>query len=202
MRRFAIIGVAGYIAPRHLQSIQATENRLVAAYDPNDSVGIMDSYFPEADFFVETVDKRVPVMLGIGGNNTQEVVNCITAQQATDITTNNGKTAYPIGDANKVANLPADQNTINTYGAVSEEVVKQMAEGVRKKFRTDYAIATSGIAGPDGGTEEKPVGTTWIAIATPNKTIAYHYLFGEHRERNIRKTALTTLNLLRKELLS
>lgn len=64
MRRFAIIGVAGYVAPRHLQAIQATENQLVAAYDPNDSVGIMDSYFPDADFFTEFerfdrhVDKR------------------------------------------------------------------------------------------------------------------------------------------------
>ena len=64
MKKFAIIGVAGYVAPRHLQAIQATENQLVAAYDPNDSVGIMDSYFPDADFFTEFerfdrhVDKR------------------------------------------------------------------------------------------------------------------------------------------------
>lgn len=87
-------------------------------------------------------------------------------------------------------------------GAVSEVVVKQMAEGIRKKLKTDYAIATSGVAGPGGGTDEKPVGTTWIAIATPEKTIAKHFLFGEHRERNIRKAALTALNMLRKELLS
>ena len=64
MKKFAIIGVAGYVAPRHLLAIQATENKLVAAYDPNDSVGIMDSYFPDADFFTEFerfdrhVDKR------------------------------------------------------------------------------------------------------------------------------------------------
>ena len=91
--------------------------------------------------------------------------------------------------------------TLLKYGAVSEEVVIEMADGIRKKFSTDYAIATSGIAGPDGGTQEKPVGTTWIAIAAPEKTIAYRYLFGEERERNIRKTALQALNLLRKELL-
>ena len=53
MKNFAIIGVAGYVAPRHLQAIQATKNQLVAAYDPSDSVGIMDSYFPDADFFTE-----------------------------------------------------------------------------------------------------------------------------------------------------
>jgi len=98
--------------------------------------------------------------------------------------------------------LGVKEQSIIDFGAVSEDVVKQMAEGVRKKFRTDYAIATSGVAGPGGGTDEKPVGTTWIAIATPNKTLTFHYLFGEHRERNVRKTALTALNLLRKELLS
>lgn len=102
----------------------------------------------------------------------------------------------------KQETLGVEEQSLIDYGAVSEQVVKQMAEGVRKKFRTDYAIATSGVAGPGGGTEEKPVGTTWIAIATPSKTLAFHYLFGEHRERNIRKTALTALNLLRKELLS
>lgn len=98
--------------------------------------------------------------------------------------------------------LGVKEKSLIDFGAVSELVVKEMAEGVRQKFTTDYAIATSGVAGPGGGTEEKPVGTTWIAIATPNKTITQHFLFGEHRERNIRKTALTALNMLRKELLS
>ena len=97
--------------------------------------------------------------------------------------------------------LGVKYETLMKSGAVSEEVVTEMAEGIRKKFNTDYAIATSGIAGPDGGTPEKPVGTTWIAIASPGKTVAYRYLFGEERERNIRKTALQALNLLRKQLL-
>jgi nicotinamide-nucleotide amidase len=97
--------------------------------------------------------------------------------------------------------LGVSRESLIKYGAVSEEVVTQMANGVRKKFNTDYAIATSGIAGPDGGTLEKPVGITWIAIATPEKTVALKYLFGEGRDRNIRKTALQAMNLLRKELL-
>jgi nicotinamide-nucleotide amidase len=84
------------------------------------------------------------------------------------------------------------------FGAVSGQVVKEMAEGIRTKLNTDYAIATSGIAGPGGGTEEKPVGTTWIAIATREKTIAEHFLMGNHRERNISKTAASALNMLRK----
>lgn len=98
--------------------------------------------------------------------------------------------------------LGVKEQSLIEFGAVSEAVVKQMAEGVRKRFKTDYTIATSGVAGPGGGTDEKPVGTTWIAIATPEKTITKHFSFGEHRERNIRKTALTALNMLRKELLS
>jgi nicotinamide-nucleotide amidase len=96
--------------------------------------------------------------------------------------------------------LGVQHETLVKFGAVSEEVVKEMADGIRKKFNTDYAIATSGIAGPEGGTTEKPVGTTWIAIANPLRTVAYRYLFGEERERNIRKTALQALNLLRKDL--
>jgi len=76
-----------------------------------------------------------------------------------------------------------------------------MAEGIRQNFGTDFSIATSGIAGPDGGTDEKPVGTTWIAIAGPDRTIAQKFLFGEHRGRNIRRTALQAMNMLRKEIL-
>lgn len=96
--------------------------------------------------------------------------------------------------------LGVKREDLARHGAVSEEVVTAMANGVRERFRTDYAMATSGIAGPDGGTPEKPVGTTWIAIATPERTVAYKYLFGEGRDRNIRKTALQALNLLRKEM--
>ena len=86
------------------------------------------------------------------------------------------------------------------FGAVSEQTVKAMAEGIRNRFSTDYAIAVSGIAGPGGGTAEKPVGTTWIAVATPTGTVARKFLFGDHRGRNIRKASVTALNMLRKTL--
>jgi nicotinamide-nucleotide amidase len=123
------------------------------------------------------------------------------------ITSVTGSSMYYKGSIVAYANevkeneLGVKHETLMKFGAVSEEVVKAMANGIRKRFNTDYSIATSGIAGPDGGTPEKPVGTTWIAIATPEKTVAYRYLFGEERERNIRKTALQALNLLRKEIL-
>lgn len=102
----------------------------------------------------------------------------------------------------KESTLGVNHQTITNFGAVSEQVVKEMAEGIRKKTGTDYAIATSGIAGPDGGTPEKPVGTTWISIASKERTVAEHFLMGEHRERNVRKTALTALNMLRKIILT
>ena len=86
------------------------------------------------------------------------------------------------------------------FGAVSEQTVKAMAEGIRNRFSTDYAIAVSGIAGPGGGTAEKPVGTTWIAVATPTGTVALKFLFGDHRGRNIRKASVAALNMLRKTL--
>jgi nicotinamide-nucleotide amidase len=76
------------------------------------------------------------------------------------------------------------------------------SKNVRKKFGTDFALATSGIAGPAGGTDEKPVGTTWIAVATPEKVIARQFHFGEHRGRNIRRTALMALDMLRKEVVN
>lgn len=101
----------------------------------------------------------------------------------------------------KQSELGVSDQALRQYGAVSEAVVRQMASGIRKKLNTDWGIATSGVAGPGGGTAEKPVGTTWIAISGPEQTIARHYLFGDHRERNIHKTALEALNLLRKEIL-
>ena len=90
-----------------------------------------------------------------------------------------------------------NETVLEAKGAVSQEVVEQMAANVKAKFNTDYAIAISGIAGPTGGTPEKPVGTIWIGIATPDKVISQKFLFGEHRGRNIRRSALQALNMLR-----
>jgi len=87
------------------------------------------------------------------------------------------------------------------HGAVSEQVVSQMARSVREKFATDYSIAVSGIAGPDGGSIDKPVGTVWIAVSGPGGTGAKLLNMGEHRERHIIRSSMAALNLLRLRIL-
>lgn len=102
----------------------------------------------------------------------------------------------------KMQQLNVSQEDLETYGAVSEQVVKQMAEGARKALHTDCAIATSGIAGPTGGTTDKPVGTIWVAIATPDNVSTHCFNFGDKRMANIERTSLFALNLLRKQLIN
>jgi nicotinamide-nucleotide amidase len=98
----------------------------------------------------------------------------------------------------KVAFLGVKQETLDAEGAVSKQTVTEMAEGVRKKMGTTYGIATTGVAGPGGGTDEKPVGTIWIACAGPDKTIATKLMMTQQRETNIQYGAYSVLNLLRK----
>ncbi len=100
----------------------------------------------------------------------------------------------------KVAQLGVSPDTLATAGAVSEETIRQMAEGVRKALKTDVGIATSGIAGPDGGTPDKPVGTVWIAVATPTETRTRLLTLGRYRDQNIQLTTTYLLNLLRESL--
>jgi nicotinamide-nucleotide amidase len=102
----------------------------------------------------------------------------------------------------KTLELNINADLLNKKGAVSQEVVEQMASEVRKKFKTDYSIAVSGIAGPGGGTPEKPVGTVWIAIASPERVFSKKFQFATNRLRNIQMTANNALNLLRKEILA
>jgi nicotinamide-nucleotide amidase len=98
--------------------------------------------------------------------------------------------------------LGVKPQTIAKYGAVSEETVKEMVEGALHNFKSDYAIAVTGIAGPDGGTQDKPVGTVYIAVASANKTTARKFAFGNKRIQNIERSATSAffmLNTLLKE---
>jgi nicotinamide-nucleotide amidase len=123
------------------------------------------------------------------------------------ITSVPGSSAYFKGSVIAYSNeiktrlIGVSEHDIKKYGAVSEEVVKAMAEKTMNLYNTDFAVATSGIAGPSGGTGKKPVGTTWIAVASKDKTITRKFSFGEHRGRNILKASVTALNMLRKHVI-
>jgi len=97
--------------------------------------------------------------------------------------------------------LGVKEESLSNYGAVSEQVVREMAEGARKVLNADFAVATSGVAGPDGGTVEKPVGSVWIAVAGPQGTKAAFYNFANNRERNIIRSGQAALDMLRLLLL-
>ena len=92
--------------------------------------------------------------------------------------------------------LAVKPETLSKFGAVSEETILEMVNGALQNFETDYAIAVSGIAGPDGGTADKPVGTVWIAVANKEKVVAKKYNFGNKRAQNIERSAMAALNLL------
>ena len=156
----------------------------------------------------DTLEKVVGDLLKREHKNLATAESCTGGYIAHMITSVPGSSAYYKGSVISYANevkineLGVLPETLKTVGAVSEDCVKQMAEGIRKKLGTDYAIATSGIAGPDGGTAQKPVGTVWIAISSSKRTIAKQFNFGDNRERTIQRSAIQALDILRKELLN
>jgi len=101
----------------------------------------------------------------------------------------------------KINELDVPASIIASHGAVSEEVVTAMAKNIQAKYNTDVSIACSGIAGPGGGTEEKPVGTIWIAVTVKDRLITKQLSLSKQRDKNILLTCLYSLDLLRRELL-
>ena len=97
--------------------------------------------------------------------------------------------------------LGVEAAALEEFGAVSAAVVEQMALGAMRIFGSDYAVATSGIAGPSGGTAEKPVGTVWTAAAGPGFTVSRKFSFGSNRAMNIERSAAAAVNLLRRAIL-
>ena len=165
---------------------------------------------PEAIY--STSEKKIEEI--VGELLLQNKATLATAESCTGgyvsylITSISGSSEYYKGSIISYANeikkneLAVLESDLNSYGAVSQQVVEQMAKGVKAKMKTTYALATSGIAGPTGGTEEKPVGTVWIALSTPNGVVSKKYSFGKNRERNVLKASTAALNMLRKELTS
>jgi nicotinamide-nucleotide amidase len=134
--------------------------------------------------------------------------SCTGGYVAHKITSISGSSAYYQGSVIayhnevKIQELNVNPETLNQHGAVSEATVREMAENVRKKFGTSIGVATSGIAGPSGGTPDKPVGTIWIAYSDENKTETKLLNFNKDRILNIEYTTMAVLNLIRQSLLS
>jgi len=118
-----------------------------------------------------------------------------------------GSSAYFLGGVLAYSNeikinlLQVSSSVLANQGAVSEACIQQMAQGVRQLTGSTYGLATSGIAGPDGGTKDKPVGTVWIAVATPTEIFTQKLTLGGSRLQNIEMSTITCLNLLRKKLI-
>lgn len=156
-------------------------------------------------------DSKIAKVIGdilINSNLTLSTAeSCTGGNLAHLITSISGSSAYYKGSVIAYANetkaevLGIPEEIIEAYGAVSEEVAKLMAENVREKLNTDVGIATTGIAGPNGGTSAKPVGTVWLAFADKNKTVAKKLVFTNSRENNIQLFSVYALNLLRIMLL-
>ena len=155
------------------------------------------------DYIIALADKPLEAILGELLQQKSCTIataeSCTGGRLAAALNALPGSSAYYLGSVVAYANevkqqvLGVEQDTLTQHGAVSEQTVREMAEGVRRLMRTNYAIATSGIAGPDGGSKEKPVGTVWIAWATPEGTVAERYQFGVARLREqITQRAVTT----------
>jgi len=174
----------------------------------------------------EKLEQVIPLIAeyiyGYGEEKLEEIIGRLLVQQGKTlaiaescsggyvshlVTSVAGSSAYYRGSVIPYANdlkqsiLHITPAHFTTVGAVSEEVAREMALHVKALFKSDYAISTTGIAGPAGATPEKQVGTVWIGIATPDEVITRKVLLGNNRLRVIEVTGITALNMLRKELL-
>ncbi|MFY7668743.1 MAG: competence/damage-inducible protein A [Crocinitomicaceae bacterium] len=187
----------------------------ITSYNGTSDSQKIDSYFeelksiiPEAlwGFEQDTLSEVIGKLLTQKCLTIGTIESCTGGLLANTIVSNSGASHYFSGSLvtysndqkHRLANVSVD--SILNHGAVSEEVAIEMANGAKERLGVDVCISTTGIAGPDGGTEDKPVGLVWIAIAFKNKTIPRKFQFGDNRERNMQMTALSALNWLRFEL--
>ncbi|MBC7902702.1 MAG: CinA family nicotinamide mononucleotide deamidase-related protein [Gemmatimonadaceae bacterium] len=175
--------------------------------------GEMDSLFETLKLQLSDImvtDKDEPIELAVSnlliskGKTLSTAESCTGGFIAQLFTSHAGSSAFYKGGMVSYANqvkedlLQVDHQTILDNGAVSEETVRQMVKGALDAFKTDFALATSGIMGPGGGTETKPVGTIWIAVGNRDKIIAQKFNFRFERKRNIDISSYNAINLLRK----
>ena len=147
-------------------------------------------------------------MLAGAGKTLSAAESCTGGTISALLTSVSGSSAYYLGSVTSYANeikmnvLGVPEEIISQHGAVSSECVAAMAEGVRRLTGSDYSVATSGIAGPGGGSEEKPVGLVWIGVSSDKGTETFKMLFRNDRKRNIERFASSALNKLREKLVN
>ena len=199
----------------YLPSTGIVKLRLTSTRGIEDEAAI-DRYFKEiidafpVNYFGEeedTLSEVVGKLLKSRNKTVGTVESCTGGSLANRIVGVSGASQYFQGSfltySNELKNkiVEVTSESLSEFGAVSKKVVLQMAKNGRQKLGVDYCLSTSGVAGPDGGSVEKPVGTIWIGIAGEGFEKAYKFQFGNHRERNIEMTVLTALNLLRCSIL-
>ena len=158
----------------------------------------------------DTLESAAGALLKANGCTLSTAESCTGGMISSMITSVPGSSEYFLGSVTSYANsvkqnvLGVPAEIIEKYGAVSSECVAAMAEGVRKLTSSDYSVATSGIAGPGGGSEEKPVGTVWIGVSSKEGTETFRLRFNSDRKRNIERFSSSALHILlsklRKEL--
>lgn len=156
-----------------------------------------------SDYLLATEDLPLEAILGNmlkqHGQTISTAESCTGGRLAAVLNAQSGSSAYYMGSVVAYDNSIKEQvlgvkhTTLEEHGAVSEQTVREMAEGVRTLMQTDYAIATSGIAGPTGGTADKPVGTVWVAWATPKGTYTKCFRLGTLREQITQRAVTTAL---------
>ena len=164
------------------------------------------------DYLVTNEDEGLEIVIGkilkAQNKTVGTAESCTGGYIAHLITSIAGSSAYYKGSVVSYANdikeniLMVKEDTLKQYGAVSEETVKEMVKGALIKLNVDYALATSGIMGPDGGSDEKPVGTVWVAAGSKDKIQTVKLNLRFDRRRNIEMTAANALNFLRKFILT
>lgn len=159
-----------------------------------------DIMYSETD---DTLEGCIGRILAENGKTLSTAESCTGGTISSLITSVAGSSAYFLGSVTSYANsvktgvLGVPEEIISRYGAVSSQCVAAMAEGVRKLTGSDYSVATSGIAGPGGGSDEKPVGLVWIGVSSEKGTETFSAIFKNNRKRNIERFSSTALNYLR-----
>lgn len=156
----------------------------------------------------DTLQEALGRLLSIHGKTLSTAESCTGGTISQLITSIPGSSEYFLGGVTSYANsvktgvLGVAPEIIEKHGAVSSECVAAMAEGVRRLTDSDYSVATSGIAGPGGGTPEKPVGTVWVGVSSQKGTETYKVQYKGDRKRNIERSAAFALNSIRKKILN